>query len=564
MYSSQVTTQAVIKVALLFIMVALILKVAAMYAMSVDYDTNYYLNIGSNFIERGELTPYMWRLGADTNIIAGSGTGYGIYLLNFWFKMFGLSLFSGYIFMYALGIIALVVLFFLTKMWWQNTTAAWVGITFASLTTIYINIFYIRMDTPAIVASSSLLLFHIYAVRQDKKWLHFVLGILAILTAEIHIQALLYIGALSFYYFWNHIQVLRQEQRFWKVSPSLMFFMGAFIAGILYLIVHVLPDPEAYFIISKNCFYCSPSSIFKEIRRYLLLIQVYKVEALIIALALGIMILRRSKADKHILLLLTGYAIVQGIISPPAQAIYLTHMLPLMTLVVGGFFIKEETETDKETMSHRQLILITIVASILASGQLVRISEDLAINDGHNYDGIEYIHAYVPHDAVVVGLPPYFSQLIEYPNFLSMSSGENYGIVLRDESYLTFYRREQPQVFIGESANGTNEGFIFYMNENNFQQVRDRVWVAASLLESIQNDAIEPTVSLSVSEAQIRFNDCITLEWAVENAEFVTLNGRNVDTVGAQDVCLLTNTNYTLRAYWVGEFVEEHIRVVVD
>jgi len=44
----------------------------------VHGDENYYINIFQNFVDRGELTPYMWRLGGETNIIAGSGA---------WFSM---------------------------------------------------------------------------------------------------------------------------------------------------------------------------------------------------------------------------------------------------------------------------------------------------------------------------------------------------------------------------------------------------------------------------------------------------------------------------------------------
>ena len=104
--------------ALLFLMLGLLLKILSMSFAAVHQDSGYYLNIGSNFIERGELTPYMWRLGADTNIIAGSGTGYGVLLLNYWFKVFGLSLLSGYIFMYLAGLLSLVVLYFLARDWW--------------------------------------------------------------------------------------------------------------------------------------------------------------------------------------------------------------------------------------------------------------------------------------------------------------------------------------------------------------------------------------------------------------------------------------------------------------
>ena len=65
--------QRLIRAAMLFLMLGLLIKALSMPVEEVHWDTNYYLNIGSNFVERGELTPYMWRLGADTHIIAGSG-----------------------------------------------------------------------------------------------------------------------------------------------------------------------------------------------------------------------------------------------------------------------------------------------------------------------------------------------------------------------------------------------------------------------------------------------------------------------------------------------------------
>ncbi|MEO1442732.1 MAG: hypothetical protein AAFV33_20185, partial [Chloroflexota bacterium] len=58
------------RMAFIIIPVALLLKFAAIFVWTVHFDTNYYLNIGSNFIERGGLTPYMWRIPPDANILA--------------------------------------------------------------------------------------------------------------------------------------------------------------------------------------------------------------------------------------------------------------------------------------------------------------------------------------------------------------------------------------------------------------------------------------------------------------------------------------------------------------
>jgi len=42
----------------------------------MHFDENFYINMAQNYAFRGELTPYMWRLG-QANIVSGGGSGYG-------------------------------------------------------------------------------------------------------------------------------------------------------------------------------------------------------------------------------------------------------------------------------------------------------------------------------------------------------------------------------------------------------------------------------------------------------------------------------------------------------
>jgi hypothetical protein len=191
--------QRLIRWAIPFIMLGLLIKVLLMPVEPVNWDSNYYLNIGSNYIERGELTPYMWRLGADTTIIAGSGTGYGVLLLNGWLKLFGLSLYSGYALMYLCGILSLIVLYFLARDWWQSRTAALVAVVYTALAGSFIAQFYIRMDALGILTYLLVLLLHLYAVRSERNWLHFVVGVALIVGAEIHMSPSAFITCWNIY-----------------------------------------------------------------------------------------------------------------------------------------------------------------------------------------------------------------------------------------------------------------------------------------------------------------------------------------------------------------------------
>lgn len=554
-----VTKETVIKVALIFIMIGMIYKGSALFGSDVNWDTNYYLNIGSNFIERNEVTPYMWRLGADSKIIAGSGTGYGVYILTVWLKVFGLSLLSGYALMYIAGVLSLIVLYFLAKNWWQSDIAGIIAVAYIGLTGTFISLYYVRMDALGILAYLLVLLLHIRAVQREKIYLHFFVGVAIIAAAEIHIQAILYIASLSLYYFVEQIRYLRQERKLFAITPSVAFFSGALIAGIIYLILHVLPDPQSYFIIAQECPNCSPAGFFKEFQRLMRYLFFNQVEMLIFVLALGVAYLRRNEADKHFFILFLGYIIAQGIVSPPAQVEYAAHMLPFFGLAVGGIFVK--AGQDNQTVERPKVFLATLVGAYLVLSQLLPIAALLADKNGS--EGVSYVQRYIPHDVVVMGTPPLYHELLDYPNFLSYNSGESYGIVLRGEDYATFYEREAPQVFIGQPS-ASNKVFWNYLHQHNFQQIRDNVWISGGLLNELIGTQSEPTLDLTVSATEIEFGNCIDIEWTVTGADAVFFEGKTVEELGSQTLCPNSATDYTLMASWVGEPVIEVIRVEVE
>ncbi|MDQ7025956.1 MAG: glycosyltransferase family 39 protein [Anaerolineae bacterium] len=554
------TEQRLIRAAMLFLLLGLLLKALSMPLATVHWDSNYYLNIGSNFIERGELTPYMWRLGADTNIIAGSGTGYGVLILTYWFKVFGLSLYSGYALMYIVGVLSLVVLYFLARDWWQSRQAGIIAIVFTALSGAFIAQFYIRMDALGVLAYLLVLWLHLTAVRRQHNWLHFAVGVAIIVAVEVHIQTLLYIVAISFYYLLEYLRLLRRERRILLIRPSIFYFSGAFIAGVIYLFIHVFPDPEAYFIIARNCQNCTSAGIAKEIERYLIYIYGYSLDAFIFCLAIAIAWSRRSAPDKHFFTLLIGYLLGQAIISPPAQIHYITHMIPLVGIGVGGIF--HTTQESENGITQRQLTMGLVGVSFLLVFQFISVLGN-SETDNQAPDNVAYVQDYIASDTVVMGLPPLYHHLIEYDRFLSYRAGEQHGINLRDEDYMTFWEREQPQVFIGQAREDDNLWWE-YMNIHDFQQVRADVWVAGDLLETLIIDNPMPEISFASTESSVLFGDCIVLEWSVLDADSITINRVSENSSGMKEICPNTTTDYTLSAYWVGGIETETITTEVD
>ncbi len=550
----------VLRPALLFLVLGLLLKALSMPVAPVHFDTNYYLNIGSNFIERGEFTPYMWRLGADTNIIAGSGTGYGILLLDYWFKIFGLSLFSGYIFMYMIGIVSLVVIYFLARDWWGDQIAGIGAVVFVALSQSFIELFYIRMDAPAVLTYALILWLHLSAVRSNRNRLHFAVGAALIMAAEVHILAMLYIVTLSFYYAIEHLQAMRQRRWLWTLTPSVYYFSGLLLAGIVYLMIHVIPDPESYFIISRKCPFCEPAGPIKELRRYLIISNERGIEALIFVIALAAAFLRRTKADSHYITLVIGFFVSLAVVSPPIQIQYMSHMLPLVGLGIGGLFAKGFV--PEGVLTFQRLRIGIVIASYLFVNQYFVLMVVLS-NQPEAPAGVEYVHEYIPTDTVVMGLPSLYHELLDYDRFLSYQSGERYGIRLRDEDYRAFWEREQPVVFVGEPEEDDNEWWA-YMHDHHFRQVREDVWVAGELLDSIVAQYPAPKVTYTAAQTMLAYGDCTQLDWSVSNADMVKLNDDQVDPVGSAEVCPHTTSDYELSVYWAGDAEHQTITTTIE
>ena len=264
-------------------------------------DENYYLNIYQNYADRGGITPYMWRMGEDSRIMAGSGTGYGIYILIGWMLLFGESLIAMRALMITAGILTAGMYYLIARELWQSREAGFAALIFGLTSTSAFYTYIARMDALAIMAYSIVLLVHIRAIQQEKKWPHFLVGVGAILTVEIHVLGLLYLGAFAFSYGVRYIQSVYQSKKLQFNTPEVFFFIGAGIFGVIYIIVHILPDPAAYFLIPNTCEICEPSRITKETYRIIKMFIFRPHEAILLILVVYFSI-RAWKTHLHWLL----------------------------------------------------------------------------------------------------------------------------------------------------------------------------------------------------------------------------------------------------------------------
>jgi hypothetical protein len=462
--------------------VALWLRGMTVALMPIDWDENYYLNIGSNFIERGDLTPYMWRLDSDTNIIAGSGTGYGVLLLTAWLKYVDFSFTGGRILMFLIGVANMGAAYGLARAWWRSHVAGLVAaLTAAALSSSFVTV-YVRMDAPGVLAYTLVLWLHIVAVRQNKAWLHLLTGVAVIAAAEFHILATLYIGALAVYYAVDHVVKSWQARQWITITSAVWFGVGAFVAGVLYIVVHILPDPQAYFIIPQDCYYCEPASLMKEFERYQKYWSARPVEVAVGAVVMLLALARFRAEDRHYLLLLGGFMLTLAVVSPPTQPRYSAHGWIWIALGAGGVFTANTPEWAQfaERFYLREaLVLAGVVALLLFQwGQFDGYRNPTTqLTLGEQRERV--VNMDLPRDTVILGYAPYYEDFTDYPLFMSYNSGEKYGMELRGETYADLLRREQPDVLVIHVS--SYDPLTAYAKRHDFVRVMEHLWVRPEL-----------------------------------------------------------------------------------
>jgi len=480
------------KAAWIILAIGLTLKLVAMLFFPPHFDSNYYLNIGSNFIERNGLTPYMWRLPESSNIIAGSGTGYGIVLQALWFQVFGLSLFAGRLYSFIMALAMLAVVFVAARIWFGKPTA-WYALLFGGASSIFFASFTLRMDAAATFAYAAVLLLHVYAVYRKGGIWHFFVGLLAILTTEMHILGLVYVGGLAFYYGVDYLRNCWQDRRLMLRHSAIYYYMGALCAGIVYLFIHVLPNPEAYFLIPNACVYCEPHSLLKEIGRVVNFLARYPIEAVLVPATVYAAFRRGRPEDRHFGVLLAGCVLSLVIISPPNQSEYTTHLLPLFLIGIATWFAFGFSRSF--SMSRQRAANLTATAMLAVS--LAFFAHWLREPPPED-SRITFVRENIPADRVIMGNVLAFHQLLDYPLFLSYRDDERYTVLLNGETYYDFWEREQPDVFLPHLESDQNyrdwradDEWTRYMAANGFREIREGIWLEPSLYQMLMAQELQ-------------------------------------------------------------------------
>jgi len=466
------------------IIMGIMFRIWASQPTWMNGDENYYINIFQNYADRGELTPYMWRLGGETNIIAGSGTGYGIYVLIGWMMVFGESLFGLRMLMVVAGLLTAWVYYLVSRRWWENEVAGVAAMVFGLVSTSAFYSLVGRMDAVANLSYSLLLLLHIAAVQQPKKWPHFWVGVVAILTTEFHIIGLQYVGALAVYYMFRYLQLVRSKRKLVLDVYPVYFFFGAGLLGVLYILVHILPNPDAYFVIPSTCAICFHNILEAEKIRFLHVLGLRPIEFILILIILYSQV-RHKQTNRHFLILFLGYFIAQIVIGPPPYIQYFHHVIPLLSVGVGGVFLKLVSDSKPDKKEPFKTALLVMAVLVLGFNLTYLLSDRLPYENAYRMPEtaeLEFIHENIPDSTVVLSTAKNFYVLKQYRNFLDYTDQINYRLRLRGETRTDYLQMFNPEVIYLDDNTYTNEPMLQqFIADREFVQVTPNLWVAEAL-----------------------------------------------------------------------------------
>lgn len=483
--SSSPTYKPILKYMIIaLVILGVVFKFIAASPSWIHLDENFYINIAQNYVDRGELTPYMWRLGAHTNIIAGSGSGYGILVLNEWLKLVGITLWNGRLLMIAAGFVTAIIMYFVGRKWWGSREAGIATFLFAIVATSPFYSLVMRMDSLGMLMYSIVLLLHIYAVRDNRRWMHFAAGVIIVVAAEFHILSIIYIIILTLYYLNAYVHEVIQRRRIVLNTGAVYFAVGGFIAGVIYIAVHILPDPQNYFMISSKCFSCENQE-FMRIARFMLLRPIEFVLIFLIVISAA---RRRQPEDRHFLLLYVGWLVMELALGIPPRTHYSYHSWPLLAIGTAGLFVRGMQPQGILTRPHMIAgLVLAFVALFFNFGMhLVGFHPSEDAYSTQPQAALEYVNEVVPKDTVVMADVMWFYGLRDFRNFISYRDGDEYGIAKRGETQPEFWRRWQPQVFVGNFRTVDAE-LDQYMTEFGFEEVMPSLWMSAQLIAQIDS-----------------------------------------------------------------------------
>ena len=323
------------------------------------------------------------------------------------FAQFGLGLFQARFVSWIFGCLLLLVV---GRIGWRlyGSLTGLTSALFLSLSPVFIQASH--WARPDILLATVILLaflFAIIAFQSGNLWSHFLVGLLAGISLDIHQNGLLFIpGFIAIY-------LLKFNKKIFQ-KGSLFAVLGGAIGILFYLVVHYFPNPDVFWKLFSFSFSgphispfgnLNPIDVLKSIRGEVGRYHFYEnnLDFALIGASITYLLARRSASDK-ILSLFVGVTFISFVfISGKKVDHYAILLYPLFMLIVSEAILSQLARGNN-LLPTRIFFLVIMILFLLNS--IIHFSRP--VNDAKNYDYYRVtknMNSVIPSSAKVMGSP---------------------------------------------------------------------------------------------------------------------------------------------------------------
>jgi hypothetical protein len=484
----------------LAVAVALRIARACSTHLVLDWDETYYMSLAMTGASGAGLYPYIYGFGPMHLM---GGIGYTVWSYVAAVKLFGPTIFALRAVSVAVSIAGLAGIWVVLRTWY-GTAAAWIGVAITASLRVFVLSNTARMDAWAFawVAWSLAAVAIAFERWPSKRW-HIAAGLAFGLGPQAHIDTLATAAACGVIYLAFYARDARAARRLWLGGHPMLLFAASLAAGLAaYVALNILPDTASYYAMTARvrvdatkAYSPGTSSIFasflhpriifaKELVRYRQLWSITPVYELALLIAgLAACVVRRTAADRVVLMLVPLVCIAAAILLNNASPLYYIHVLPALVIPMAPLFSNglSQPKVALADLSGVRLALAVVVVYALTastSASTLRVLRNTPPDPPEPPGVVQQVRTRVDRGCVMAadgGLyVPYFA---DYPWFISTRATEvtlamQYHGVPNEAEY---WRIKQPDVVFATGA--LSDGLSDYVAWRGLRKVAAGLWM---------------------------------------------------------------------------------------
>lgn len=376
----------------------------------------------------------------------------------FAFKVAGLGLFQARLVSYIFGILLLVAVVLVGYKSHKIATGFLAALFVALSMPFLISAHYARQEIFLIAVIMFLFALSIQAFERNQLWLHFLVGLGLGVATDIHQNAILFfLGFWSLYLSAYKLQVFRRRE-------SWLWIAGVLVGVLYYLIVHVLPNPSAYFFyvdIATDHSYTPPIlsmnvwTLFQSVRGELARLRLYEnsLEFALLAASVVFVALRRQKYDWAYLGFLFSTFVSFALIQSSKVYFYDILIYPFYLFLVAELLASLIFDAEAKRLQRVFAACLALAFVVNGTRHVVRTA-----NENRNYDYYaitDQIRSVLRPNDRILAVPTWWLGLTDYDfkssymlshfyyfNHLSLDEGLNRispTILIVDQAFWTLF-----------------------------------------------------------------------------------------------------------------------------